>query len=673
MNFRLTAILLAAGAVVLVGLLVYLFVSPDKAMPDVALDGLAGVKPDEIDTVEIKRTRPAADSLVFTREKNGPWTVRAPRAARVDQGAVNDLVRDLLAAKPTSHPELTDDQKQMGLADPSVEVTLRKGSDRTATLRIGATTLGGSRAVTFVATGSDPDRPFAVSTMGLTTLFKEGAKVEGEAGPHVKALADFRARSLFGGVGQPLTDAKALKFKQGKATLALEKDKTGVWVISEPSGLGIADLGGDPAPNPAGFTGIRPILLFLAGLAATGPADFLEGDSKDNLKNYGLDPNDPAALRIDYTPPAGDVEILYVGKKVETADKTAPTAYYARRLDDSAVVKLTTDRIDLLAKTLAAPDVLRNRDLLPESDRPLVDAIDLTVGGTTTSLRRVARGQQQVWVLPGSGEPAEANRITVEDLLAALAQPRVIVDFPAPPFDPLFAPAEVKGTVTLWPNGLGRDAKADAKPTGTPIVLTFGKKDGDKVTVKKQVGDRTSVGRGDTSLLSLATKTRLDFVDPKVPSFATNAVVKFGYTKGKDAVELLKDETPNAEFPLGKWTWTKPEAVAGKVADAVKVQALLAVAATLSPGRVVTENPSDADLAKYGLDPKAGPRMKVTVTPRAEKDAKDVVFEFGAETEDKGYVYARHGGGTTVYTVPKVVFDRFQTDDLSPKAAEPKK
>ena len=55
MNFRLTAVLLGLVAVGLLVLLGYLFLSPDKTLPDVALDGLVGVKADEIDTVEIHR------------------------------------------------------------------------------------------------------------------------------------------------------------------------------------------------------------------------------------------------------------------------------------------------------------------------------------------------------------------------------------------------------------------------------------------------------------------------------------------------------------------------------------------------------------------------------------------------------------------------------------------
>ena len=59
----------------------------------------------------------------------------------------------------------------------------------------------------------------------------------------------------------------------------------------------------------------------------------------------------------------------------------------------------------------------------------------------------------------------------------------------------------------------------------------------------------------------------------------------------------------------------------------------------------------------------------MTVTP-TQAGEKPLAYEFGAETEDKGYVYARHAGGTTVYTVPRVVFDRFRTEDLTvaPKA-----
>jgi hypothetical protein len=59
--------------------------------------------------------------------------------------------------------------------------------------------------------------------------------------------------------------------------------------------------------------------------------------------------------------------------------------------------------------------------------------------------------------------------------------------------------------------------------------------------------------------------------------------------------------------------------------------------------------------------------VSVTVS-RSPAGEKPLVYEFGVETEDKGFVYARHSGGPTVYTVPRVVADRFRTEDLTPAA-----
>lgn len=188
--------------------------------------------------------------------------------------------------------------------------------------------------------------------------------------------------------------------------------------------------------------------------------------------------------------------------------------------------------------------------------------------------------------------------------------------------------------------------------------------------VKKESGGRTVVGTVPAPLLAAAAKSRFDFLDPKIPSFATNSIVRLAYNKGSVQIELEKDDKPNAEFPLGKWAWTKPDGLKGKTADAMKVRALLAVAATLSPGKVVAENPTEADWKRFGLDPKAGPRLKVAVTPKAEKE---LVYEFGTETADKAYVYARHTDGTLVYTIPRVVYDRFQTEDLAAEYAVPKR
>jgi hypothetical protein len=265
-----------------------------------------------------------------------------------------------------------------------------------------------------------------------------------------------------------------------------------------------------------------------------------------------------------------------------------------------------------------------------------------------------------VWVLlGGSGEPLEAFRPAVDDLVNALTRPRAIVDFPPAPAG--WIDRTEVATVAAWVNGFAAGAKPDDKPTGSPILLKFAKADETYAYAQKVAGKSGTFGRVNTALLNSVTKSRLDFVDPRVPSFVPAAVTRLAVVREKETLELERDASKD------QWTWVKPEGLKGKPADGAKVLALLQVAGTISPGKVVAETPTDEKKKKFGFDPQ--PRLSVTVTlsPAGEKS---LVYEFGAETGDKGYVYARHAGRTTVYTVPRVVFDRFRTEDLTvaPKA-----
>jgi hypothetical protein len=140
--------------------------------------------------------------------------------------------------------------------------------------------------------------------------------------------------------------------------------------------------------------------------------------------------------------------------------------------------------------------------------------------------------------------------------------------------------------------------------------------------------------------------------------------------RGPEVFELVKDDKPDPQFPLGKWTFNKPDRLKGQVADAIRVNDdVLSMLATQTATQVVAEAPPPEELKKLGLDP-AAPVMKATVTLDAKdiKDAKDSdkerVFLFGTETADKQAVHATQPGKPVVFTVPKFVYEKLSTSDL---------
>src|SRR5687768_4704081 len=173
MNFRLTAILFGVVAVLVAGLLVAALID-DTPPADAALLDLGKAKPEDIDTVELVRTEPTEQRLVFVRVEKDNWELREPSGPKVEGFQVSNLVRDLLALKPTPFAELPGGTTEAGLNPPTLKVTLKKGGERSATLLVGDTTIGKEKAVTFVATSDRPTVPVAVKRSDLGSVFKFG-------------------------------------------------------------------------------------------------------------------------------------------------------------------------------------------------------------------------------------------------------------------------------------------------------------------------------------------------------------------------------------------------------------------------------------------------------------------------------------------------------------------
>lgn len=686
MNFRLPAILF--GVVLILGVVllgITLYDTEEKPPTDILLEELAVVaaKPDQIDTIEFERAD--GGRLKLVRVGKDKWEVAEPVKAKADSFAATAAVNALFRAKPITHAELRSNPAVHGLDPPSLKVTLRQGTERAATVNIGDVTLGGNKAVAFVTTSARPGRPMAVAKADLDVLFKNAAG-GGRAGDLAKWTADYRVKNVFSPEAAAIeAAATGIKITARGKELALTKGKDG-WKFDAPAGWGDADTAGDSAPGLTTFTGVRPLLTAIAGLAAAGPDDFIE-NPKD-LKEYGLEPGNPDLIRIELKTKDGPPEVVYLGKKVDAA---APPPIpgmppmpagkvYARVEGENSVVRVSANNLDALAGVAADPSAIRDRTLLGLS-RAAINAVDITAGGQTTKLRQT----EGTWKLvggPNDPQPVAAN--VFARLIDGLTERRTIKDFPASN-DANFAGPELKAEVKLWTEGFDppangpdgkSDPKAEPKPKGNPTTLLFGRKQGDTIFVRRILPDGAKadfvlpekVGAANpTDLLAAVAKTRLDFLDPMLKGFASSQVNRLTVAQGADVLELeFDDKKDPPSYPNGKWTFVKPEAQKGRVADEGVVSDLLtALATTQLASRIVAENPTDAQLSDFGLDPKA-PRMRVTVGLKAQADPadKERVYEFGKDTADPAFVYARQPGRAVVFTLPKVLFERFVKPDL---------
>jgi hypothetical protein len=61
------------------------------------------------------------------------------------------------------------------------------------------------------------------------------------------------------------------------------------------------------------------------------------------------------------------------------------------------------------------------------------------------------------------------------------------------------------------------------------------------------------------------------------------------------------------------------------------------------------------------------PRLKITIDLKGTDD-KERVYEFGSPTADPNFVYTRQVGKAIVFTVPRLVYDKFAAPELRDKA-----
>lgn len=696
MNFRTTAILFG---LVLVGGLALLFATmfaPDETPTDALLDELVakGVKADQIDSIELERQSGGRLKIVRTggKDKDAKWEIVEPFSARADRTAVEAVIRQLLAAKPTTYGDLTTNPAVHGLEPPSLRVILKAG-DRSATLNIGDVSIGGTKAVAFVTTTARK-RPMAVPRSDIDALFRDSlARGGGKAGDLARWVSDYRVKAVFPTeTRMAAAEVQAVTLTSKGKTLALKQGSSG-WQFEEPKGWGdAATAGADPgAPGtPAGLTGVSPLLNALTGLQAQTADDFIE-QPKD-LKEYGLNPEDPDRIRVELKLKDGPPIVAYIGKKADApapADAKLPPMptgkVYVKVEGDAGVIRASGSNLDGIAGLVADPTPLRDRTLIA-AEKGQIDAIDVTVGTQTVKLRKRG-GPAGNWELYGGpGDPQKAGDAAVNALLDVLTEKRTIKDFP-PTTDANFAGPELKAEVKFWTDGIDDpkgdpkpDPKAEPKLKGNPYVLQFGRVQGDSVFVRRTLPSGAKadfvlpenlllkgpqgVGGTAVKVVPAVAKSRTDFIDPELKSFSDASATRLTIAKGPQVTEVVREEKPAGSAGPGGWKYAQPEAAKGKDADPGEVSSLLRLLAIQSALRFIDEQPTDAKLAEYGLDPK-GPKMRVTVGLKSETD-KERVYDFGNDTPD-GNVYARQQGRAAVFALPKEVANRFASADLRDK------
>jgi hypothetical protein len=708
MNFKTTYILFGVLVVLLAVAAVSLLTGP-KPGEEGRL--VRGIETKDVNRVVVERHKPAENKLVFVRVDKDHWKLEEPYEAALDARSVDNMIGDVLNARTvTKGADLSGSPAQFDLEHPPLSITLI-GDGSPVTVNFGKVSLGAGDRLVYANTATSKT-PVAIKKASLGGLFRDAPEAQ-TAGDLFKNINEYRPQDLLlaGASFNAVDVTNSIKLHGEKGDVVINKTTGGTWQFEKPAGWGDADVEGElaGAGTDVAPSGVKPLLTALAAIRVQSNDDYIE-DVTD-FKQYGLEP--PAGPRVEVfrqgmgEDAAAITDTMTVGKKDDKSDK-----FFVRPGNERCVAKVSSNLIEPIRKAITDPSALRSRALI-SGGTSNADAVDIKVGNDPpVELRKLSDG----WKLYSPPAPStNASAQAVTDLLNQLGNRRLIREFP----DPKLTEAD-KGfdkpsaVVTVWVNGIVSESKPgaqketakkggeeqqappdkaaqkdkapapaadkkDAKPEppkadkqedkkdekkeqappklkDPTVKLIFGKRDKDLLYVRREIGGAKADFAVPESLLPLLTRARLDYLDQTIPSFTPGQVTKISLTRGGESWIVEKETKDNAS----NWLIRQPAAMAGRAADASKVNLVLNELASLRPTRLWAEKATDRELERFGLKP---PRMIATLVLNDEK-TKERTYLLGAETDDKAHVYAKQSDRDLVFSVPKAVEEDIQKAEL---------
>ncbi len=675
MNFRTTYVLLGIVIIALAALGIFVLTSSDKKT-NRSVEGYllrqfraADVQAKDVNSVEIERPGETPDKIAFAREGN-KWVLVAPARARVDSSAVENVVSQILNARTEKAADISTNPAAHGLDNPPVKITLKTADNRSAWIAFGNVTIGGDRAVVYVLTSDDDQRPQAAKRSDFHALFKsDSPKGATNAGQLVKDVNDFRPLKIIGdGAMGPLDQiVRSLSVRTDKNEIALFREPGGNWKFRVPANYGEAATDATPVSSQAkdGSGAIGSVSQLINTISNIQPAN-RKGiiDAGGDLAKYGLAATNKP-LQIDFSRSDGVKETMYVSGPIKAGDHEK---YYARNEADSVVYEVPAEPVKKVLAVLNNKGSLRDRTVLQLNPQQ-IDAIDIDVHGGKFELRKVGFGWQ-VYDAAGKGQPANAK--AVNDLVSRLTAKQLATGFPPAgiPDDKMgFTKPSVE--IKFWVGGIVPDKtepekKKDATPKPKVVApptarLVFGHPDvGDVVYARRFVGDAKADFFLPADAFKLASRGRLDYIDVSLKPLDLAKVLKLSIAHGKETTVV---ERPNIDKPVGEAAWKieSPDRLKGRTADASAIAHLLNQIAFLHPTRVVSDKVTADVLNRLRVNAD-DPRMKVTVHL---KEGADRVYVFGDDVgTEKKSVYFKPGDQDLVFEIDRFAFDQLAKADV---------
>lgn len=702
MNFKTTYGLFGALLVLLAGAAIWFLTGPKPGTEGLLLPAAKALqlKAKDFDTLTIEVKQPKAEKLVFKRIDDKRWRMEQPIDGRADGNAVDRVIDDLLGARRDGKEDIPKNLGDLGLDSPPVTVTLGRKEGQSYTVSLGNVTNGGMNAQVFALASDRPKDPVPLKRSSISSLLKSEGNQAGSAGEFAKAASDFRSKELLleGAGFNPAESVSSVSLKNDKTNIIVSKQLDNTWKYDKPDNYGPAESRGESTgtttTDASAPMGVEPLLNSLSAIKPATADDVVDGTT--DFAQYGLDP-DKASFQVEVTRKGDSKETLLIGKKDDATGK-----YFVRVAGEKSIAKVPGNLVDPIRKLLEHPGSMRDKQLLSFAPAG-ADAIDIKLGGDDKVLELRKVGTPPTWKLfDPDGTSQLANARSVIDLLAALGG-KIVKDFPElGATDATLGFDRPSAELTLYVGGVipddkkeekkddakdkkkdepkdkakddtkekGKDEAKDkaaepAKPSKPKMKepsarLIVGKRDKDLLYLRRIVKDKdgkeskTDFAVSET-LWAKATRGRMDYVDPTLPSFVAANANKLNFFRGNEAFSVEKPEKATG------WIIRQPADRADRQADPAIVDSILQELATLNAVRLWSEKPSERELERYGLK---NPKFKATVTIKDGDKTSDREYLFGAETDDKTGIYAKQSERDIVFVVGKGVIPSLEAGEI---------
>jgi len=654
------------------------------------------------DIVRVELTRVDDDAhFVFSRpDKDKPFVLESPSGYRINEGAVSQLVSQLLNARPRKG-EIRGKLSEFGLEKPLGSAVLTTDKGDKLTVQLGQL----RNDQLYVLSSERKKTPLALHKPDVDRLFN--------------TLDQFRSSDL---VSWRNDDVTAIKIEQPakKETVVLEK-KDNRWRYVQPA-YGAADFEGSTESAAKAPSGVSALLTAFANLKAEGKTDedknkkdkkdskldlgyVKDNASAEELKKYGVDSPANATMVLELKKNPDDKEglTILVGKDVEKKDLS-----YARLESEKHVVTLTKKMLEPFRQLLGNPESLRDRNLVKLGEKPDVVRIKYrdgqtiwlfrSAGGSTPDFHGGFGASADRWQMfrdkEKKGEATDAE--SVKKMVDLVIAPRSIKDFPANSKDPALGLADPQNlTVSLWSGGIKKEEKKDDKDKDDKekddkdkgkkeekkkeerpelksdkpdVELVFGQVDSKNlVAVERRTGKdlkQVDVVKVDDALLKSAREDWLVYLDKSVPPL---------FTKEEDVKKITLDvdgkqtviERKKPDDAKSEWLFKKPSEWDGRRVDEYLLSnKVFNPLSMLRAKKWEALKPDGEQLGRWGLK---APATKITLDMKVDGKPKEVSLLIGNLTDDKTGYYAKKSDDERVFSIDKTPIDDMKVPLLDMK------